>query len=444
MGLYIGNIQSDSYTKLNHDLNLDGNGIQEGKPIYGCIWDGKSSVGTRLYAAKDMKWSVSSSIKKGEDDFQIAEDGKSPFHVWKGVETYDTESKKHTIVVNEEGFDTTTDSENVVFEADPEKYNSLIVKNAAAPTGNRVCIYKKAYWSRPSKWCWMVSNTKYDGFSCIPAFYRKPSLDATEKKEYKYLVVSEYKMSTNGNRSQPGAESSGSATMDSFRNVASGMGMKIIDYQARMYIVMMACIKYANLNSYYATGLGHDSDWNGNDSNPHSPVTGTTADNILGLDGYGASAIDQNGDVRTMGLCNFYGDKWEFLEGIFTYGAYIYNNSDWTYCAYPSVSDYEKYGFEKLPIPERNPGGNHVDCGYINDIVYDKDHPEMMYPVATGGDYSGIIGDNMWASSGFQTVLIMGGSSYNGSSCSGLFAWLSVYALSIARWCFGARCSLLV
>ena len=427
MGLFVGNV-TDSTANTLKAFSTD---LTEA-PIYGCAWNGDkvSHQGKRLFAAKSMNWSPSLNGKPGVDDFQDAENGNSPFHVWKGVDVYDSEKDIHTVTVNAESFED-TERGNTIFEADPEKYASLILKNQYAPTGNRVCIYKKFYWKRPSKWCWMVSSSahKNEGFTLHPAFYRRKNYNE-DKVEWKYMMVNEYCYSAaSDHRSQPGSTSLANNTMDGFRNVAKGFGQKIMDYPIVSMITILATIKYADLNAQLTTGYGST-----HYDTPYSQNAEDGADNIIGMDGCESSLTAQNVDTRTMGLVNWYGNNWDHVEGVFNYAGYLYVNEDATCDIWPTISNYESYGYKKLPQP--SPYSNN---SYINSITYDPQNPIYMYPDELGGNDSTAIGDCSWHYTGStQYLLYVSGASCDGSAC-GLFTWYAGTPFSNAAWHCSAR-----
>ena len=425
MGLFIGNVTKQTPTTLE-GFNTS---LTE-SPIYGAVWDGNSHTGRRLYDAIGMKWTVSNSEVAGIDEFQDAENGKSPFHVWKGVDVWDAENKVHNVTVDAEEFDgENLTADNVVYTADPEKYKSMIVKNGAGATGNRICIYKKFYWKRPSEWCWMVSSSphKDEGFSIHPAFYRRKDYDS-EKIEWKYMNVGEFCMNSSDYRSQPGYRPAGS-DMNTFRAQADKMGCMVYDWPIASMINILATIKYCSLNSQITTGYGR--------ADGSNSFAEDSADNILGLDGYNGNNINAGTDVRTMGLVNWYGNTYEFVEGLFSYGYTIYYNSDGTCHIWPSTSNYASYGYKALPISIQSAGLPSSNGRTFNKFVYDNTNPEMMYPISPGGNDTDPIGDYGWHDTG-QDCVIRGCSAAAGPQC-GLFTWNSAAALSVSDWTVGSR-----
>ena len=136
-------------------------------------------------------------------------------------------------------------------------------------------------------------------------------------------------------------------------------------------------------------------------------------DNVKGLDG-SATSLTANEAVLTLGIENFYGNYWKFIDGMNTYGGYVYITDVEKVSKEPtSTSDLSTYTKLSTTYP------TNMSNSSIADISFDSDAPHLMYATATGT--SNGCNDNAWSTGGLNLVFL-GGSAWDGSSV-GLFAF---------------------
>ena len=389
MGLFVGDIDK---SWLPTDIT---SAMLSSSKIYGVTFDGSSHVGIRLYDSIGLRWTPSSEAAAGIDDFKDL----APFNVKKCVTQYNSSTGKREVLA---------------YEGDTN-YATLI----ANKTGDRMVEFPKFYYKRPNKWTWLVSPDYVQGFLPSPMHFRNGTM-------HDVVRVSEYMLSTSGSTviSQPGSNPRVSTPIADFRTILRAKGQYVIDRSSYDMIAILAIIKYGDLNAELVNGSGHVS---GNN-------TITLNDSIKGLDGYRTSLTD-NLNIRVMGIEDFYGNAWTFIDGVFQYAGNVYVNNDIENIeAFPDMTNYVQKGWTKLDttIPQG------VSNKYFNNIAFDSKDPSIMFPTSTGGDDSNPIGDGYWTGSGnTQSVVLAGGSGWDGS-LAGLLTWGSGAGLSFSDIYFGA------
>lgn len=370
-----------------------------GYKIYGVTFNGESSEGTRLYNAEGLRFTPSSNIEEGIDDFYAIED--SPFHTRKCIR----------VIID--------GLVSYIFEdTDPEKYNEL-KKNRI---GVRMVAFPKFYYKR-RKWIFLVSSEKVPGFEISPMHCKRETINGP-LVEYDYVYVSEFMYNSNGDISQPGYFPMTNIPMITFRQLAWYNGMYVEDLSTRMMITILAIIKYANLNVQSVIGNGRSEGDN----------LARQYDGIKGHDGYGyGTSKTDNSNIKVMDLADFYGNAWEFIEGCYTYKNKVYLNNDIkTIKAYPNKNDYEQLGWKSTDISI--PNGRNTD---FSSITYDINYPYVLAPSEPNGKVNPF-GDKFFHYSGTCCLLAFGGCSWAGSS-AGLFCWDSDNRISFANVNMGAR-----
>ena len=217
-----------------------------------------------------------------------------------------------------------------------------------------------------------------------------------------------------------------STTNADFRTNLRKKGYRLSDYANYQSVLMLALVKYADLNFQSCLGPG----WNSGNSRQAS-----NGDTILGDDGY---VNLSNSSIKVMGITDFYGNVWKNCDATFEYGGYVYINDDLdNITAWPTMSTWQAMGYKKTNIVLGSGSGT-----YISDITYDSQFPFVTYPInGSGGNETNPIGDGYYTNndSAMRSV-ILGGAAWHGL-LDGPFAWSSANELLYAYTSVGALAS---
>ena len=243
-----------------------------------------------------------------------------------------------------------------------------------------------------------IANKATSGFTLHPAFNH----GGVEKD---YLYVGAYK-TTSGNKSISGVlplVNQMRATMR-FNAKAKGAGWGIIDIAALSAIQMLILVEFANNDVQSVIGRGYC------DDNSHALITGT-CDDVSGLTGRPAGT-DGKVDVVWRGIEGFWGNVWEWVDGV-----------NWIDSAYYVCNDPSKYAdnTRKNYTALSFRGLTSWSSSYITKEGLDTDgNPHVMLPSAAGsGSATTDYCDACWSSTDWR-VFLRGGSWSAGSFC-GLF-----------------------
>ena len=270
---------------------------------------------------------------------------------------------------------------------------------------DRFIEYDCYYYSRPNAWTWLISPDYIDGF------YPCPACDRGGKILSKWYM-GEY-MPNDDYRILDGQLPKFSISNADARTALRAKGYRLSDYANYNSVVMLALVKYADLNFQHCLGMGYNS--------------GNTwyyshGDNILGDDGYNGANKDANDAIKVMGITDFYGNVWKNCDATFEYNGYIYTNDDLdSITEWPTMSTWQAMGYKKSTLPLVGSGANNVICKLVNDSQF----PWMTFPTKLGGDSTNPIGDNCWVNND-STVryVILGGTVWDGAA-DGPFCWSS-------------------
>ena len=387
MGFYIGNLTSDWLPKFITAETLSRH------TIYGVSFAGITHKGVRLYDAEGLNWTPSSTTDIGIDDFR----GRKPFKF-----------KKCLMTPGGGGESCTINSYYDDLKLTPSAYN----QKAKDEGFDRFIEYDAYYYSRPNAWTWLISPDYIDGF------YPCPACDRGGKILNKWYV-SEY--SPNDNYRMIDAQYPRVSTSNAdFRTALRSKGYRLSDYANYNSVVMLALVKYADLNFQYCLGMG----WNSGNSRQIS-----SGDAILGDDGYNGATRDANASIKVMGISDFYANVWKNCDATFEYNGYIYTNDDLdSITEWPTMSTWEAMGYKKSTLPLVGNTTNSV----IREMVNDSQFPWMSYPTKLGGDSTNPIGDNCWTyNDSTMRYVILGGNAWIGAA-DGPFCWDSDYELLCA------------
>ena len=243
-----------------------------------------------------------------------------------------------------------------------------------------------------------IADKKTTGFDLHPAFNHAGV-------EVNHIYVGAYKTSSN-NKSVSGASPQVNQTRATFRSNAKekGAGWSLIDISALSAIQMLMLVEFADNNMQSKIGRGYC------DGNSAVLNTGS-CDSVANLTGRPAGT-DGNVDVVWRGIEGFWGNVWEFVDGLnFNNGTYYVCNDISKY-ADDTATNYTALSFKVA---------TNWSSSYITNEGLDTgDNKHVMLPAAAGsGSESTYECDACWSSTGF-CVFDISGSLLNGSKC-GLF-----------------------
>ena len=379
MGFYIGNISST--WKFPEFITAE---TLSRHTIYGVSFDGITHKGVRLYDAEGLNWSPSSTTVAGYDDFR----SRKSFAF-----------KRCLMSPGSGGASCTINSYYDDLGLTLAQYN----KKAADEGLDRFIEYDVYYYSRPNAWTWLISPDYIDGFYPCPACNRGGKILS---KWY----MGEY-MPNDSYRILDGYAPRVNTTSADFRTALRAKGYRLSDYANYQSVLMLALVKYADLNFQYCLGMG----WNAGNSRQVS-----SGDGILGDDGYNGATRDANASIKVMGISDFYGNVWKNNDAIFEYGGYVYVNDDLdNITEWPTMDTWQAMGYKKV-------GSALVgSSGYIKEFVNDSQFPWMTFAKIVGGDDINPIGDNCWINNdATMRYVILGGRAWNGAA-DGPFYWNS-------------------
>ena len=354
--------------------------------VYGVTFDGVSSEGKPLYNAIDQKWVPATPTDPGVDTWKDL----APFNVKKCITDYDASATYKRKVLAYEGKD---------------KYDILKI----AKFGDRMVEFPLGYYYRPDPWTFIVSPDPIEGFKPSPAcdLGNGTILNGFRLSEFDLCEVSSVPRSITGYK--PWVNVSANEINDALK-VFKGQYPET--FGAWCWINILRLIKQQDLNSHKVNGMGFH-----NGKNTYV----LTEDNIQGLDGY--VGINDNDNVRTLGLQNFYGHVWNFLYNVLVRSDnkvlvnkdFIHANTWLTY--YEDIYD----GWDKLDIPLPGTANN----SWISELAWNSTEPWALYPSKYGGNKSDPIGNGCWndTNNPFSIVLV-GGCDWNGSY-GGALCWTS-------------------
>ena len=215
----------------------------------------------------------------------------------------------------------------------------------------------------------------------------------------------------------------------SARTALRSKGYRLSDYANYNSVVMLALVKYADLNFQYCLGMG----WN---SGNRAQIS--SGDEILGDDGYNGATREANASIKVMGIADLYGNVFKHCDAIFVYGGYVYVNDDVdSITEWPTMDTWEAMGYKKSTLPLVSRGIDSVICEVVNNSQF----PWMTFPTKWGGDNTNPIGDNCWTNNdNTMRCVVLGGSAWNGAT-DGPFCWSSEVELLHTSLAFGCLAS---
>jgi len=261
-----------------------------------------------------------------------------------------------------------------------------------------------------------IADREADGFELHPAFAR-PSGNVD------YIYVGAYKTGT-GHVSKTGLAPLTNITRAAFRTGARGKGdgWGLIDIAAVSAVQMLMLVEFATNNVQSAIGSGYS-----NESNSAAINTGS-CDGVPNLTGRPSGTADKV-DVVWRGIEGFWGNVWEWTDGLNFNGGTYYVCNDPTKYADDTSSNYKALSYK---------GATDWSSSYITQEGLDTANPWCMMPSAAGsGSGSTYFTDGVWSSTGWR-VFERGGRWNSGTIC-GLFTTFVASASSSAHANCGSR-----
>nr|DAH15640.1 MAG TPA: tail collar fiber protein [Caudoviricetes sp.] len=235
--------------------------------------------------------------------------------------------------------------------------------------------------------------------------------------ESECAYIGAYKTSSD-NKSVSGASPQVSQTRATMRNnaKAKGTGWSLIDIAALSAIQMLILVEFANNNVQSVIGRGYC------DSNRSALSTGT-CDNVSGLTGRPVGT-DGKVDVVWRGIEGFWGNIWEWVDGVnWLNGNYYVCNNPSKY-ADDTTTDYNHLSFV---------GSIDWNGYYITEEGLDITNNHVILPMAVNaGNSSTYECDACWASSRW-CVMEHGGTWNSGSYCGLFTAGLYYYSNDVSQ-----------
>lgn len=254
-----------------------------------------------------------------------------------------------------------------------------------------------------------ISGGQVAGFKLHPLFNH-----GGVESEYAYIGA--YEISS-GAKSVTGVAPWSNATRAAMRNTAKskGSGWGIIDIAAVSAIQMLCLVEFATNDVQTAIGEGHV-----NATGITTYANTGSCDTVPNLTGVPTPVIG----VVWRGIENFWGNCWEYVDGVnFNDGKYYVCNDQSKY-ADNTTTDYEELSFT---------GATNWSSSYITEEGLDTgNNPHIMFASAAGsGSGTTYLCDGAFSASGWTTCLH--GGWYSGGTLCGLFAQHLSYTSTATR-----------
>lgn len=378
MGLLIGNIDT-SFIPDSVKTALD-----ETVPMYGVLFEPSKTMGTRTYDAAGLTWNRSSNTVEGIDNFKNI----APFKTRECCRIWDDTQKKATYVYK----DDYTDAEW-----------ETIRKGTHASIKGDIMIEVPEFWyrrvQRADKKFEIIVAPKYKaGFKPDPWHY-------VNGKHIEKRYISKYKLSGNFN-SLSGQTPRTSTVLNTARTSLKAKGMNELTFEAQYSLVMLMLVKYATTDVQAVVANGY--------SAGNQVYTTGSSDNVKGIDG-SATAVSANESALALGIEDFWGNCWSYIDGAVCYAGKVYFKDVDTIQTDPSsANDLASW----TPTTSTYPNGGRATL--ITSIANDADYDWLFMPSADANATTQTVNDNYWSAYGLQAPIV-GGSAWNGSLC-GLFA----------------------
>ena len=373
----------------------------EPAPMYGVLFEPNSTMGTRTYDAAGLTWNRSSNTVEGIDNFKNI----APFKTRECCRIWDDAQKKATYVYKDDYTD--------------EEWKTIREGTHASIEGD-IMIEVNEFWyrrvQREDKKFEIIVAPKYKaGFKPDPWHY-------VNGKHYEKRYISKYKLSGDF-KSLSGQLIRTETTLNTARTALQAKGMNELTFQARYSLVMLMLVKYATTNVKAIVAKGH-SEFGLN-------YTTGSADNVKGLDG-SATAVTATESALALGIEDFWGRYWSYIDGAVCYEGKIYFKDADTIQTDPTVDDLASW----TPTTSTYPNSDDKSM-LITAIANDADYDWLFTPSADSNATTQTTNDNFWSmfESGL-TAPVVGGCTWSDSPC-GLFTFACMHTVGISYVLYG-------
>lgn len=379
MGLLIGNVDT-SFIPDSVKTALD-----ETVPMYGVLFEPSKTMGTRTYDAAGLTWNRSSNTVEGIDNFKNI----APFKTRECCRIWNDTEKTASYVYKDDYTDTEWET---------------IRKGTHASIKGDIMIEVNEFWyrrvQRADKKFEIIVAPKYKaGFKPDPWHY-------VNGKHIEKRYISKYKLSGNFN-SLSGQTPRTNTALNTARTALQAKGMNELTFEAQYSLVMLMLVKYATTDVQAVVANGYS-------EGQHVFTTGST-DNVKGIDG-SATAVSANESSLALGIEDFWGNCWKYIDGAVCYAGKVYFKDVDTIQTDPSSAN-ELISWTATTSTYPN-GGNGA---LITAIANDADYDWLFTPSADINATTQTVNDNYWSAYGLQAPFV-GGDAWYGSHC-GLFAF---------------------
>ena len=385
MGLLIGNVDT-SFIPDSVKTALD-----ETVPMYGVLFEPSKTMGTRTYDAAGLTWNRSSNTVEGIDNFKNI----APFKTRECCRIWNDTAKTASYVYKDDYTD--------------EEWETIRKGTHASIKGD-IMIEVNEFWyrrvQREDKKFEIIVAPKYKaGFKPDPWHY-------VNGKHIEKRYISKYKLNIDF-KSLSGQTPRTNTPLNTARTALQAKGMNELTLEAQYSLVMLMLVKYATTDVQAIVANGYSA---GN----HVWATGG-ADSVKGMDG-SATAVTANESALALGIEDFWGNVWSYIDGAVCYAGKIYFKDVDTIQTDPTVNDLASW----TPTTSTYTRGGYGSP--ITAIANDADYDWLFTPSSDTNATTQTVNDGFWSDYSLQAPLV-GGSAWHDSNC-GLFAFACVDAPS--------------
>lgn len=266
-----------------------------------------------------------------------------------------------------------------------------------------------------------IKTTKICKYKLDNSWKLNPIFLDSSNNELDYFYIGAYNAGFSNNKltSVSGVAPKVSMTRAQARSyaTANGEGYQILDIWAVTAIQDLFTVEFATTNSQNIM--------KGVVSASAAVNTGTT-DHLITASGSNVSNTDGKHSMRYRGIENFYGNIWQWVDGI-----NILDNKTWVCYNPQNYADNTQTNYVELSYMNANSNG------YVKSLGFDANNPFVQMPSAVGGGSNTYFCDYYYQASGWR-VARFGGDWVYGSN-AGLFSWSLHYASSDAGSYIGSR-----
>ena len=285
------------------------------------------------------------------------------------------------------------------------------IKDVTDTLGNKFVEIPKFYIKKTvnanGNFTYQISKYKKDNTWYLPYSFQKD--DGTELP---YVWIGKYDASLNGTKleSKSGTTPLVDQTMATFRTYSSNnntgglLGYQLIDIHAVDIIQTLFYVEFATLDSQ-SIMKGFTSETN------FAPIKSGATDSVITASGSPTSNTTGTYAMKYRGIENFYGNIWQFIDGLNVQNNVAYVNAKpSTYASDVFSGDYKAVGYT-----------NALTNGNVSKMGYDSTKPFVQLPIEVG---TSTYGDYFYRATG-NRVVVLGGSWADGSD-AGVSYWYPI------------------